>query len=39
MNPALKDGGLLEGVSTSPKFGSELPGPKGPGFESLDQKC
>ena len=27
----------LRGVSTPPKFGSELPGPKGPGFGSLDE--
>ncbi len=29
----------LGGVSTPPKFGSELPGPKGPGFGSLDEKA
>ena len=28
----------LRGVSTPPKFGSELLGSKGPGFGSLDQK-
>ncbi len=28
-------GMYLRGVSTPPKFGSELPGPKGPGFGSL----
>ena len=27
----------LGGVETPPKFGSELPGPKGPGFGSLDE--
>ena len=30
-------GVYLGGVSTSPKFGSELPVPEGPGFGSLDQ--
>ena len=30
-------GMYLRGVSTPPKFGSELPGPKGPGFGSLDE--
>ncbi len=30
-------GVYLGGVSTPPKFGSELPGPEGPGFGSLDE--
>ena len=32
-------GVYLGGVSTLPKFGSELPGPKGPGFGSLDKNA
>ena len=38
MNPALEGRGMyLRGVSTPPKFGSELPSPEGPGFGSLDE--